>query len=1158
MSLSIAQFLQSLSQCGLLPDAEAASIRDRLPPEKRDDAQELAKSLVRAGKLTRYQAGAILQGKGSSLAFGEYLVLDKLGAGGMGVVLRARHRRMDREVAVKVLPPKALKNKDAIERFYREVRAAAKLMHQNIVTSFDAGEHERQHYLVMEFVDGKDLSQIVEEHGPLPVAQAVVCALQAARGLEYAHNKGLVHRDIKPANLLLDKEGTVKILDLGLARFSAEEDDGLTKSGQIMGTVDYMAPEQAADTKHADARCDIYSLGCTLYRLLAGRAIYDADSIVGKMLAHAQKPIPSLRAVRADVPERLDQTFQKMVAKKPEDRYASMTEVMAALQSSLSADLPPAKLARDEPSSDNALTSFFANLSDAKSGRVATQKHQTIARGEETFDSSAKEQDTDRSEANLPAPVAAPNPAHAPVGDSVIAALPQKKTKRSRPAAGQRKVLWLAVGGGVASFLMLASLIAVLIGGGGRGGQQGVNKPDKTGDKGRGAVPPVVAAPSAVAAVPADYALDPAANPDGGNRVEVALPRVLRASDPMTIEMYVMPRTHAAESESRALWSLAGRLELKQYADRWTWQHNNPSGTPKLEQLSTPIDGLMKRVHLAAVSTGMEMRLFVDGKRVASRPYANALPSNQGVPMFLAPSDAGTSYVPFDGTIDEVRISSAARYDADFTPPARHQPDTDTLMLFHCDEGSGTELSDSSGNNHHGKIVGAKWVRVDGTLSTPTPVPHLTARLRDTLPDSTAGHIALSPDGKLLAARNEATRKIKLWDLPTRQLKFTWDTNSSSQTVAFMSSAGPLAAGESDSLVSFNIVNGQPGSASPLQGVGPRSLAFTSDGRYMAIGRGLGDASVELRDLTSRIRAKPSNDSVKEAQDEIDLLAISDPVLDVTFGKWRRTPEGFVADSVAGSTNKFSPPVDISGDYDLRFIVESKSGEQGAVIFPVGAAQATFVFNRRSDETWESGLEIIREMGWVSPQNPTRAKRSVTRPAAPCAFDISVRLAGQQARIAVTMDGEPLSSWEGPPSDFTTHGRWLLSKPRRLAFGAALVEGETSVLFRTATLTPAAGATATLLRPDSSGTFMNRLGMEFVRVPTGKSWLGGGGGKPGTQEVIVSDDFYLGKYEVTQAEWEYACRNGPMGDPAASAFDYYFERAANRAKSGQANFKAEN
>ncbi len=296
MPPTISQFSQRLTSSGVMSADDLRDWLSVLPSEKRpSDGEQLARELVRQKRLTAHQASTIYSGKGSSLVLGNYVVLDKLGEGGMGVVLKAEHRRMARVVAIKVMSSAALKSAEMVKRFQREVQAAAKLEHPNIVTAHDADEVNGTHFLVMQFVDGDDLSAVVKKHGAQPLDRAVDFILQAARGLEFAHRHGVIHRDIKPHNLLLSKEGVVKVLDMRLARIEepmgSTREATLTSTGAVMGTIDYMSPEQTLDTKTADARSDIYSLGCTLFYLLTGEVPFQADTMMKRLLAHREEAV---------------------------------------------------------------------------------------------------------------------------------------------------------------------------------------------------------------------------------------------------------------------------------------------------------------------------------------------------------------------------------------------------------------------------------------------------------------------------------------------------------------------------------------------------------------------------------------------------------------------------------------------------------------------------------------------------------------------------------------------------------------------------------------------------------------------------------------------------------------------------------------------------
>jgi serine/threonine protein kinase len=260
----------------------------------------------------------------------KYRILGRLGSGGMGVVCKAVHRMMDRVVALKVPHRHLLDRPGFTERFHDEARAAARLVHPHIVLAHDAEQAGDLPFLVMEYVPGLSLDRLVARRGPLPVAEACDCVRQAALGLQYAHEQGMIHCDVKPANLLRTPAGIVKVLDFGLARLARSE--STTPAGTLAGTPDYAAPEQARDPDHVDARADIYSLGCTLYFLLAGRSPFRGGTTLGKLLAHQDRTPPPVTEFRPDVPPGLVNLLDRLLAKDPARRPPSCAEVARLLE----------------------------------------------------------------------------------------------------------------------------------------------------------------------------------------------------------------------------------------------------------------------------------------------------------------------------------------------------------------------------------------------------------------------------------------------------------------------------------------------------------------------------------------------------------------------------------------------------------------------------------------------------------------------------------------------------------------------------------------------------------------------------------------------------------------------------------------------------------
>ncbi|MBL8798006.1 MAG: serine/threonine protein kinase [Planctomycetia bacterium] len=310
----------------------------------------LVQHLVKRGWLTAYQARHLNAGLGQELLLDPYVLLEPLGEGGMGVVFKARHSVMNRLVALKIVRKELLSRPNAVRRFVREIEAASQLSHPNIVIAHDAAEKDGRHFFVMEYLEGIDLTKLVRRRGPLPAREACEYVRQASLGLQHAHEKGLVHRDVKPSNLMVTRgpggQGVlVKVLDLGLALLHSDEADGLvTQEGAVMGSPDYIAPEQAVDAHRADIRSDVYSLGCTFYHLLAGLPPFAGGTMATKIAGHLHGEPPALEKKRPDLPRYLVLVVRKMMMKNPEERFQTLLEVAQTLDHVIDTMLPGAEL----------------------------------------------------------------------------------------------------------------------------------------------------------------------------------------------------------------------------------------------------------------------------------------------------------------------------------------------------------------------------------------------------------------------------------------------------------------------------------------------------------------------------------------------------------------------------------------------------------------------------------------------------------------------------------------------------------------------------------------------------------------------------------------------------------------------------------------------
>jgi serine/threonine protein kinase len=707
---------------------------------------------------------------------GQYLLLEKIGQGAMGAVYRARHERLKRIVAVKILPAGRVHDERAIARFKREMEAVGQLDHAHIVRATDAGESDGLHFLVMEFVEGLDLHSLAIACGKLPIADACELVRQAAIGLEHAHQRGLVHRDVKPSNLILDSRGNVKVLDLGLALLAesleieaASEDaslasiggdtgeaTGSTSPSQILGTREYMAPEQAASSRAVDGRGDIYSLGCTLFRLLTGGPPFpreNYESLFAHLRAVASDPAPFLDSQRPDAPPMLSAIVAKMLAKRPEDRFASAAEAAAALAPYTQG----ADLAWLIVCARNDIAPVDRRMAERPTAPLPA-KQMRLA-----------EATPIQAEVLAPGKCDVGRPNWEPTREDVfLAELSDGGWKDDRRPTASAKVWKLAIAAGCGGITILFVSIATPLGFYlfAKTGQS----PNVAEAEIRDGAKPLVddsrqgtqAGEHAISA-PKFLSFSGAAHVTIENSDEFLNPQ----KQPFTAEMIWRSRgvtapaisgasvlgfraDPPAERESPFGAASRNRFGIPRpprgmsgpyaaSAHDWTLVLTSPIGPSSQELLfefrqGSRFGGMpgyhsgMARSgvaahpgwhHLAVCSTGSEVLVAFDGTvhrqtlthHVPSPPWEEAATSGS---LFLGANGNDPFTSAAIGDIRAFRLSKGCRYRESFAPLASLPLDDETVCYFDFSEGSGERLEDKSGHARHGKIVGAVWSEIEG------------------------------------------------------------------------------------------------------------------------------------------------------------------------------------------------------------------------------------------------------------------------------------------------------------------------------------------------------------------------------------------------------------------------------------------------------------
>ena len=889
--------------------------RQRFP----DRGPSLPEALSEADrKLAAPEADPPLSGR-----LGRFEVVELLGRGGMGTVYKAKHTMLKRDVALKVLSKELTEDAEAVARFQREMEAVGRLDHPHLVRALDADVIENMHVLVMDFVEGHDLGGISQRIGQLPVAEACEVVRQAALGLQYAHEHGLIHRDIKPSNLMLSTSGeqraesgephrrevsvlrsrpsaSVRILDLGLAMLQKQttEGDELTKTGQLMGTLDYVAPEQTLDSRQVDARTDIYSLGCTLYRFLVGRAPFagpEYDTVGKKIVAHVHAAALPVQHWRQEVPDALAEIVHRMIAKDPADRYTAAVEVADALA----------------PFATGADLTVLLGPAAAALG-----PHTDLGALETASCASATSSDTD----------VKPEEIGSRSGQTLGEAAPQARTLPS--SAVRNSAVWKTAIGlllmtivGLAAWHIIIHLkkderVTTL-----RVPEGSDDNIGKDGRKVEVWLDGDVAADPLPARQAQQLALLPWAESEppppplpqsrssednfalqyNGAWTFVWLPVTYDGTHPITLEANVSPQWPQSEEQHVVGNAEDGGLGIviKRTDQGLQWQAILRDGDDWLRVASDTAVRLRQEQHVAAVWDGNSVRLYIDGRLQLHRGAAASPNGNSPFPFLIGASptvkdNSLSAEHGFTGRIDEVRISRIARYTGDFNPQRRFEPDEHTIALYHFDESAGSVAYDASGNDHHGRVVlgfrvctgipdsppelmpkpanlpgiarwqmetvgprravyGLSW-SPDGRLvayGVGTLVHVYDAaerRLECIFPGALEGVMstAFSPDGKLLAASDDAGT-IRLWDPETgRPGPMLVGHEGRVKRVAWHPSGKQLASccADDKTVRLWNI----DGAAGPVwrSGEGPKWIDWSPDGKWLAVADGNDDGLLRI------------------------------------------------------------------------------------------------------------------------------------------------------------------------------------------------------------------------------------------------------------------------------------------------------------------------